>query len=88
MINKKLQLLYVKDGVLENQIFSSFKRIHIFLYENGVPEELQINDLEGNVLLHYINKEKGCTLNYKMSVPGSLIFEIINQREGAPIKED
>lgn len=90
MINKKLFMIYAPedkdhDDCLNTIHFKTFKELHMHLFENGNYPEFQVYN-DGKSVLHYRNKgDKGFTLEWDASVPGSVLFEIVNKHASAKL---
>lgn len=86
MIRKSLILAYAVGEGAESITFSSWKQIHMHLFEYGLYSTFQVFDNSGEIVLSYTETEKGCyTLNWSDSVPGSVLFEIVNRHASAQL---
>lgn len=86
MIRKSLILAYAIGEGAESITFSSWKQIHMHLFEHGLYSTFQVFDVTGEIVLSYTETEKGCyTLNWSDSVPGSVLFEIVNRHASAQL---
>lgn len=87
MIRKQLTMTVelIKDYAYKSMCFNSWKELHIHLFENGLYPEFQVFD-NGKPVLHYwINSEYGYHLDWDKSVPGSVLFEIVNRHASAKL---
>lgn len=96
MIRKQLTMIYDKgienDTDLNTMCFKSWKELHMHLFENGLYPEFQVFD-DGFPVLHYdtVFRDKAYTggqeyrLNFHESVPGSVLFEIVNRHASAKL---
>lgn len=94
MIRKRLQLIFIKSYSeddtaitrVASENFNSWKEVHIYLFENGLFDEFQVTDQDGDQLLHY-KKDFGGKYELKFSekVPGSVLFEIVNKHASAKL---
>ena len=83
MIKKKLHFIFcecIGDDV-QDLTFNSFNEFHKYIFENGLPDDFQLDDPQGNTLLRYRNEGTFSKLHYDHDVPGSIIFEISNQEQ-------
>ena len=96
MIYKKLQLIYMDvDGSVKFEMFSNWKKLHTFLFDNieiidNDPDlavyDVQEDDYKKSELLRLDIDERGRRrLKYAPDVPPSVLFEIINQRISAQL---
>lgn len=94
MIRKRLQLIFIKPydedetpfTRVVSKNFNSWKEVHIYLFENGLFEEFQITDQDGDQLLHYKKMFGGkYELKFSEKVPGSVLFEIVNKHASAKL---
>lgn len=89
MIKKRLQLIFEDPNNPENVsgvIFTSWKQIHMHLFEHGLYPEFQVTADTGEQMLHY--KRIGCghySLTWCEKVPGSIVFEIVNKHASAKL---
>lgn len=94
MIRKQLTMIYDKgienDTDLNTICFKTWKELHMHLFEHGLYKEFQVFD-DGVSVLHYrefFNKD-GTFRDYEIiwdnSVPGSVLFEIVNQHASAKL---
>lgn len=83
MIRKRLEYIFAEclNGPVEHIFFDSFKDFHKHLFENGLPDEFQLNDSEGRQILKFINDGTAFHISCDHCVPGSIRFEIINQEQ-------
>ena len=83
MLKKRLEYIYSEclGGKAEHIFFNSFKDFHKHIFENGLPDEFQLNDSEGHKLIRYKNTGISFLIKCDHSVPGSIRFEIINQEQ-------
>ena len=94
MIRKQLTMIYDKDipgdTDLNTICFNSWKELHMHLFENGLYPEFQVFD-DGYPVLHYeaIYKDSASkqdyTLKWDMTVPASVLFEIVNRHASAKL---
>lgn len=99
MIIKQLTMIYDKgvdnDTDLNTVCFKTWKGLHMHLFENGLYPEFQVFD-NGKPVLHYdttykvmSHKEQPGDQTYKLtwdsSVPGSVLFEIVNRHASAQL---
>lgn len=90
MLKKQLTMIYsVPDDIgYKTMCFNSWKKLHIHLFENGLYQEFQVFD-DGNPVLHYVDKYKDGHGSFKLewdaSVPGSVLFEIVNRHASAKL---
>ena len=94
MIKKRLQLIFLKpynddDTPIDrvtSKFFNSWKEVHKYLFENGLFEEFQVTDQDGDQLLHYKKLFGGkYELKFSEKVPGSVLFEIVNKHASAKL---
>ena len=83
MIRKRLEYIFAEcyGQKPEHIFFNSFKDFHKHIFENGLPDEFQLNDSDGNRLIRYANTGTEFKLTCDHCVPGSVCFEIINQEQ-------
>ena len=81
MIKKRLEYIYMLDGKYKHIFFNSFKELHMYLFEHGLPDAFQVNNSDGEYILKYSQGLTENKLIYNHSVPGSVRFEIINQEQ-------
>ena len=81
MIKKRLEYIFSEcyGGKADHLFFDSFKEFHQHIFENGLPDEFQLNDKDGQTLIKYKNTGALSMVTYDHIVPGSIRFEIINQ---------
>ena len=81
MIIKNLHLIYSEclDDKAQDLMFKTFKDFHKWIFENGLPEDFQLDNPKGETLIRYRNEGTYTKLHYEHEVPGSIIFEICNQ---------
>lgn len=94
MIIKQLTMIYDKgienDTDLNTICFNSWKALHMHLFENGLYPEFQVFD-DGKPVLHYEEvfkddvADQSYRLNWDSSVPGSVLFEIVNRHASAKL---
>ena len=94
MIRKQLTMIYDKgienDTDLNTICFKSWKELHMHLFEHGLYKEFQVFD-DGKPVLHYdeVFKDDVADQDFKLdwdkSVPGSVLFEIVNRHASAKI---
>ena len=97
MIRKQLTMIYDKgisgDTDINTICFNSWKALHMYLFEHGLYKEFQVFD-NGKPVLHYEEVFKGdiadvanqdYRLNWDTSVPGSVLFEIVNRHASAKL---
>ncbi len=90
MIKRQLTMIYDKgienDTDLNTICFNTWKELHMHLFENGLYPEFQVFD-SGKPALYY--KYKSGDRDYKLvwdkSVPGSVLFEIVNRHASAQL---
>ena len=86
MIKKNLILAYaVGEMGAESINFSSWKELHMHLFEHGLYSEFQVFDSDGNIVLSYREGYTCNHLNWSDSVPGSVLFEIVNRHASAKL---
>lgn len=88
MLKKQLTMIY-NAGTCENEdlkteTFNGWKKLHMFLFENGIFEEFQIY-LDGSSVLHYRHRSENYHLHFTSEVPGSVLFEIVNRHASAQL---
>lgn len=83
MIKKRLEYIFSEclGGKAEHLFFNSFKDFHKHIFENGLPDEFQLNDQDGHQLIRFTNTGTVFHISYDHLVPGSIRFEIINQEQ-------
>lgn len=83
MIKKRLEYIFSEclGGTAEHIFFNSFKDFHKYIFENGLPDEFQLNDKDGQMLIRFKNDGTHFTTIMDHIVPGSIRFEIINQEQ-------
>lgn len=83
MIKKRLEYIFSEclGGQADHLFFDSFKEFHQYIFENGLPDEFQLNDKDGQQLIRFKNDGTSFTLICDHSVPGSIRFEITNQEQ-------
>ena len=83
MIKKRLEYIFAEclGGKADHLFFDSFKEFHQYIFENGLPDEFQLNDKDGQQLIRFKNDGTCFTLICDHSVPGSIRFEITNQEQ-------
>ena len=86
MIRKQLTMaIQLKDDITYKSIcFNTWKELHMHLFENGLYPELQVFD-NGDPVLHYRDKGTNYELSWSSSVPGSVLFEIVNRHASAQL---
>lgn len=87
MIRKQLTMIYDKgiknDTDLNTICFKTWKELHMHLFEHGLYKEFQVFD-DGKPVLHYDEvADQDYRLNWDSSVPGSVLFEIVNRHASA-----
>lgn len=92
MIIKQLTMIYDKgiqgDTGFYTMCFNSWKALHMHLFEHGLYKEFQVFD-DGKPVLHYEEvfkddvADQDYRLNWDSSVPGSVLFEIVNRHASA-----
>ncbi len=93
MIKKQLTMIYEEitdQNTLRfyTKCFNTWKELHMHLFENGLYPEFQVFD-DGKPVLHYDTtyKNQDGDQTYKLawdsSVPGSVLFEIVNRHASA-----
>ena len=92
MIRKYLLLMYKTSSDEYKQMsFTSWKKLHMFLFENDLFPEFQVNDIDGKELMHYTSKfvshakQRRYYLTFTEDVPGSILFEIVNKHASAQL---
>ena len=83
MIRKRLEYIFAEcfGGETDHLFFNSFKEFHQYIFENGLPDEFQLNDKDGQQLIRFWNDGIHFYTIMDHSVPGSIRFEIINQEQ-------
>lgn len=83
MLRKRLEYIFAEclGGKVDHLFFDSFKEFHKYLFENGLPDEFQLNDEYGHALINFANTSTSFYIRCDHSVPGSIRFEIINQEQ-------
>lgn len=89
MIKKQLTMIYDKgipgDTDLNTICFDSWKKLHMFIFENGLFTAFEVY-LDGLSVLRY-SRSGGDTLSnilyFSDDVPGSVLFEIVNRHASA-----
>lgn len=90
MIKHQLTMIYDKgvenDLDLNTICFKTWKELHMHLFENGLYREFQVYD-DGKSVLHYITFPDSMhySLVWDSSVPGSVLFEIVNRHASAQL---
>lgn len=92
MIRKQLTMIYKDpdDIGYKTICFNSWKELHMHLFENGLYQEFQVFD-DGYPVLHYESVYKDSAsksdyiLKWDMTVPGSVLFEIVNRHASAKL---
>lgn len=90
MIRKQLTMTVqlIEDIAYESMCFNSWKELHMHLFENGLYREFQVFD-DGYPVLHYEDKYEDGHGSFKLewdaSVPGSVLFEIVNRHASAKL---
>ena len=90
MIRKQLTMTVqlINDIAYKSMCFNSWKELHMHLFEHGLYQEFQVFD-DGFPVLHYVdNYEDGhgsFKLEWDASVPGSVLFEIVNKHASAKL---
>lgn len=88
MIRKQLTMIYDKgienDTDLNTICFKTWKELHMHLFENGLYPEFQVFD-DGKPVLHYEAGKHIYKLVWNSSVPGSVLFEIVNKHASAKL---
>ena len=86
MITKQLTMIYDESTGFKTKCFKSWKELHIHLFEHGLYREFQVFD-DGKPVLHYkeVFKDDVYRLNWNESVPGSVLFEIVNRHASAKL---
>lgn len=90
MIKRQLTMIYDKgienDTDLNTICFNTWKELHMHLFENGLYKEFQVYD-DGVTVLHYITfpDSKRYSIVFDSSVPGSVLFEIVNRHASAQL---
>lgn len=87
MIRKRLQLIWQSEsGVITTAFYDSWKKIHIHLFEQGLYDEFQVTDENGEQVLYYHKMPYGkYELKFSEKVPGSILFEIVNKHASAKL---
>lgn len=83
MIRKRLEYIFAEylGGPVDHKFFDSFKDFHKYIFENGLPDEFQLQDKDGRQLISFTNEGTRFITTMDHSVPGSIRFEIINQEQ-------
>ena len=91
MIIKKLYMIYddpKHPNNLNTAHFNNWKACHMFLFEKDLFPEFEIYD-DGKPVLHYTTIKGNTGYNYSLvfskSVPGSVLFEIVNKHASAKL---
>lgn len=84
MIRKQLTMIYEESTDLKTKCFNSWKELHMHLFENGLYPEFQVFD-DGKPVLHYVITSQEYRLAWDKSVPGSVLFEIVNLHASAKL---
>lgn len=90
MIKRQLTMIYDKGSLhdldLNTICFNTWKELHMYLFENGLFREFQVYD-NGFSVLHYSedSEKKLIKLEFDYSVPGSVLFEIVNRHASAQL---
>ncbi len=93
MIRKQLTMIYDKgienDTDLNTICFNTWKELHMHLFEHGLYKEFQVFD-GGLSVLHYkmlevAEPDNRYELKWDSSVPGSVLFEIVNRHASAQL---
>lgn len=83
MIQKNLILAYAVGEGAESITFTSWKKLHMHLFEHGLYNEFQVFDSDGNIVLSYRERGTNNDLHWSDDVPGSVLFEIVNRHASA-----
>lgn len=83
MLKKRLEYIFSEclGGKTDHLFFDSIKEFHKYLFENGLPDEFQLNDQAGKQLIRFTNTGTVFHISCNHQVPGSICFEIINQEQ-------
>ena len=83
MLKKRLEYIFADflGGKADHLFFDSFNECHKYIFENGLPDEFQLNDKDGNQLIRFTNTGTMFCITCDHAVPGSIRFEIINQEQ-------
>lgn len=83
MLRKRLEYIFTEclGGKADHLFFNSFKEFHKYLFENGLPDEFQLNNEDGQTLIKFTNTGTSFYVRCDHSVPCSIRFEIINQEQ-------
>lgn len=92
MIRKQLTMTVqlINDIAYKSMCFNSWKELHMHLFEHGLYQEFQVFD-DGKPVLHYEEvfkddiADQDYRLNWDSSVPGSVLFEIVNRHASAKL---
>ena len=90
MIKKQLTMTaqLINDIAYKSMCFNSWKELHMHLFEHGLYPEFQVFD-DGKPVLHYIDNSGDGIDSFKVewdrSVPGSVLFEIVNKHASAKL---
>lgn len=90
MITKQLTMIYEEGTELKTKCFKSWKELHMHLFEHGLYKEFQVFD-DGKPVLYYdeVFKDDVADQDFKLdwdkSVPGSVLFEIVNRHASAKL---
>lgn len=78
----------IEDIAYKSMCFNSWKELHMHLFEHGLYPEFQVFD-DGYPVLHYEDTYKDGHGSFKLewdaSVPGSVLFEIVNLHASAKL---
>ena len=77
----------IDDIAYKAMCFNSWKELHMHLFEHGLYQEFQVFD-DGYPVLHFIEKgveKPNFVLEWDASVPGSVLFEIVNKHASAKL---
>lgn len=83
MIQKNLILAYAVGECAESITFTSWKKLHMHLFEHGLYNQFQVFDSDGNIVLSYRERDINNDLHWSDDVPGSVLFEIVNRHASA-----
>lgn len=81
MITKNLLLIFNTGAEVDKLTFPSWKKLHMHLFEHGLYKEFQVFE-DGNIVLTY-KKSDTYSLYWSDTVPGSVLFEIVNRHASA-----
>jgi hypothetical protein len=89
LIKRQLTMIYDKgipgDTDLNTICFNTWKDLHMHLFENGLYSDFHVFD-NGKPVLHYwCGVEYNYNLKWDSSVPGSVLFEIVNRHASAQL---